>query len=307
MKNFKTFILTEGISPILYHNTSVHKLVKILEFDEFVLASDMGTHSDNNLNKHKFKPFYLSASRIKFGGFGRSFSEEYISCIVLDGKRLSERLSGASVDYWGKEFRGDIVNSKESDKEERYLRYNENEDRLFSSEGILKPAHRYIKEVHVMFCKSYVVLHDNYKEFDNLPQGEQEQAYKAMDWYKSIATHCELYSIPVYFYSNFSDFKLQNKRKAATGYSRKTVLTYIQKFLDAKSIDDLDEDAKDKLHDYMYDYRDKLISLENHIHNNKGDKAETYKLHSIVKAMNKLKIHTLKDLILHIRNKFKND
>ena len=305
MKNFKTFLLTEGVSPILYHNTSVNRLAKILELDEFVLASDMGTSADKNLNGHKFKPFYLSTSRIKYGGYARSLGEDYLSCIVLDGKKLSERLSGSPVDYWGKEFRGDITDNP--NQEDRYLRNNENEDRLFSTEGILKDAHKYIKEVHVMYCKPYAILQDNNQEFKTLSETEKEEAYKAIDWYKAITIHCDMYSIPLFFYTDFADFKVQNKRKARTNKSRESELTFVLRFLKANSKDELDERTQKRLSNYVWDSRDVTISLENHIHNKKGDRTETQKLQQVVKIMNKLKIHTIKDLVLYIRNKFKEE
>ena len=96
--------LTEGISQILYHSTSIFALEQILKSNKFNLSTDLGTGSDVSLDKNRNKFFYFSTTRHKLGGFSLDPTEGSVM-IVLDGRALSNNFSGKPVDYWGPEFR----------------------------------------------------------------------------------------------------------------------------------------------------------------------------------------------------------
>ena len=95
--------LKESVSSIVYHTTYPYKAVEICKSNQFILSSSLGTKSDRNLQPD-YKPFYLSTSRIKFGGFAMSLSNTTICTLVLDGNKFNQRYSGGSVDYWGEEW-----------------------------------------------------------------------------------------------------------------------------------------------------------------------------------------------------------
>ena len=62
----------------------------------------MSLGSDAEVEFHpEYKPFYLSTSRIKFGGYATKFNETDICTLVLDGDKFNQRYEGNSVDFWG--------------------------------------------------------------------------------------------------------------------------------------------------------------------------------------------------------------
>jgi len=179
--------ITEGLSQVLYHFTSLDNGYEICKDDTIFLQSAFAKDSDNYDRKRKY---YLSCTRLRSSdvGFSRKFNRGGVR-IALDGNKLASRFKGKQVQYWG----GDVFTNKYSyyknlpqSKEEldsnisfwvgrykkqhpdatqadidRFVKYNfnrsaqehidnESEDRLFSYEPSIEQAHKYIISVDVL-------------------------------------------------------------------------------------------------------------------------------------------------------------
>lgn len=182
-------LLTEGMSNILYHFTSLNHGYNICKDDKIYLQSAYAKDADNYDNK---RTFYLSCTRIRSSQFGYSkkFSKDGVR-IVLDGDALSTRYKGRQINYWGGgtftdkfKYMQDVEKDRESspinkaytwelnrwkkehpnasDEEiENWIAHNfheggqhhvsnESEDRIFSYESVINDVHKYIKSVDVL-------------------------------------------------------------------------------------------------------------------------------------------------------------
>ena len=191
-------LLTEGLSSILYHFTSLNHGYSICKNDKIYLQSAYAKDADNYDKKRKF---YLSCTRIGNSQFGYSkkFSQGGVR-VVLDGDALATKFKGKQINYWG----GGVFTDKfkyaqnaERDRDEtpsnkaysfwldrwkkehpnaseeeienwiahnfydeaQHHVSNESEDRLFSYEPMIADAHKYIKSIDVLLI-----------DFENDPQ-----------------------------------------------------------------------------------------------------------------------------------------
>lgn len=189
IKESKEHLLTEGLSNILYHFTSLNHGYKICKDDKIFLQSAYAKDADNYDRKRKF---YLSCTRIRNSQFGYSkkFSQGGVR-IVFDGNALATKYKGKQVNYWGggtftdkygytkqAELNGNAapndkahvfwlnkwkkehpnaseeeiqnwINHNFYDEVQHHIS-NESEDRIFSYEPMISDAHRYIKSVDVL-------------------------------------------------------------------------------------------------------------------------------------------------------------
>jgi len=179
--------VVSGLSPVLYHATTYIKAYNIIKGNKFRLSTYLGSSSDNPGNMKGL--YYLSTSRIKYGGYSRYLSDQQAT-FVLDGRKLSQRYKGRSIHYWGDMARVENVLDKITD-EDQFLKNVENEDTLYSHHPFIKPATNYIKELHIL-----------------VP--EKEYLKKALELYRVAKNK----KIPVYVYDNKNNYITQNKHKA---------------------------------------------------------------------------------------------
>jgi hypothetical protein len=224
-------LLCEGLSHDLYHTTTLNKLVEILGEDRFFLTAAGGTPSDSDINDGKF--YFLSMSRIKFGGYNRSMSVDGMVIIDLDGRKLSYNHTGKSVDYWGDDYRraaskeyrkakddhdkfkdkvsgmdlsGDNflsrMNKKHYDSSknsvkgafDRIIRYDENEDRVLSDKPFIEGASKYIRGIHIML--------EHTDDIDDRVSHRIQQ----------IAESATKLGVDIYVYDELKNFKMLNGR-----------------------------------------------------------------------------------------------
>lgn len=174
-----------GISPILFHATYVSQAAQILREDCFRLSTSLGTRSDQ---RHP-EVFYFSCSRIKTGGYARERQGGAVT-FRLDGVALGHNYSGSPVDYWGPEYR------KAADYHGK-LKMDENEDRIFTDKPYIRPAHRYIEEVHVLV--------------------PTEGDFNSEQWKRDVRTillACKTRGIPAFLYQDQRQFELQQIGRA---------------------------------------------------------------------------------------------
>lgn len=181
-------LATAGLSPILYHVTYLNRLADILGDNQFQLTAAPGTKSDEGK-----KLYFLSCSRVKTGGYAKGKGSQTCN-IVLDGVALGQRYAGSPVDYWGPEFARVENHPGKIDRE----KYDEQEDRVWADERYIKPATKYIKEIHCLLQPKDAKSHgDTWKE-----------------WLRKSLIVAKKEDIPFYLYHDEKAFSLQNKKEA---------------------------------------------------------------------------------------------
>ena len=290
--------LVEGISPILYHVTSLMGLRGIIKTDKFKLTPDLGTEADKELG-HENKIYYFSTSRHKLGGYGLIAGNGQTS-IVLDGRKLSQNYSGKPVDYWGHEFRK--VDPKKG----------EAEDRIYSNDRYIPNATSYILEVHIFLEVDRpedrpVAIRAWRETFIELKkQGvpywlyDDKQAYLIQNKGKAIDLPTEPLRI-----TNKDDLKQYSYQSSRRDYLKSWVELYFK-----NNIKDLSKDAKAMVGDlnYEYDAERLLMHLKNDFHNQKGDTGQGMTgVDSIIKIMQKHKLRTLDEFVKMLVQKWKSE
>ncbi len=111
-------ILTEGLSPIVYHYTNIFAGEKIVTDGVFELSSTLGSIEEKYAPPGY--PYFLSTARTKTGGYHKRIGPSAVM-FVMDGTWYNQRYPAKSVDYW-----------LNRDPSKAYGYAHEAEDRLFS-------------------------------------------------------------------------------------------------------------------------------------------------------------------------------
>lgn len=189
MKENENDLLTEGLSDILYHFTHISNLISILKYNRFATSSNLGSTADSWKDKGRY--YFFSTQRTKgMSGYG---SHHGTVAIVLDGRKLNQTYKGFATDYWNwskkmKDYsnKSDYINA---------LKSEENEDRIVTNKPYIDNASKYIIEIHV-------------------EAKENDREFMTKEDMEAIIGYSKSYNIPVFFYDNERDFKLQNKVRA---------------------------------------------------------------------------------------------
>ena len=115
--------LTETLSRIVYHYTTLWPAAKILSSGEFALSSSLG--SVELQYAPEGHPYFLSTTRTKTGGYHNHVGSQAVM-FVLDGDYYNTKYPSKPIDYWGNRS-----------PDNAYGRKHEAEDRLFSKEQML--------------------------------------------------------------------------------------------------------------------------------------------------------------------------
>jgi hypothetical protein len=176
-------ILSEGLSKILYHFTHTNNLLNMLKTNKFATSSNLGSRADSWKDRGRF--FFFSTQRAK-GTSGYGSHHGNVS-IVLDGQKLNQKYKGFPTDYWNWSMkRSDYPNINDY---VQAMRSKELEDRIVTNEPYIEDAKSYILEIHIWI-----------RNIQNKQTGEEVLQYAD--------------NIPVYFYTDEKNYKLQNKAKA---------------------------------------------------------------------------------------------
>jgi hypothetical protein len=184
----KYILVESGLSPILYHWTSIWNAESILKSDKFQLATHAGTSSDESAKNRK-KFYYLSTSRLARGGY----TKPYGVILELDGVKLQHNYAGLPFDYWGHAYK------KISNEDNRRV-LEELEDRVVSDKAAIPHASKYIKSVHVM-------LTADWQEDDSRGNHIRKQL-------RSLLYKAKLKKLPIFFYQDRNAFLGLRKEKA---------------------------------------------------------------------------------------------
>ena len=175
----KLIQLFEAISPVVYHKTTIKNAYNILKEDRFKLVTSIGVSPEGVLDskRKKFDSYYMSTARVRSNTF---FDYEYSTVVFnLNGRKLSQRYHGKPVNYWGADM----------------FKF-ESEDRIYSSNPYIKPASKYIEEIHVYISDNDVIISSLSKPFGKLLLMAKKKR------------------IPLYLYHQYSDFIKQHKSRS---------------------------------------------------------------------------------------------
>lgn len=309
-----TKVTLAGLSSVLYHVTDTYRLLDILKENKIHMTSNLGTNSDKLYRKKKFRPYFFSLSRIKYGGYSRTRSDYNQVTLVFDGLKLRDKFYGQPVDYWGEGWRktADEVDLKERNKVPTRLKYDENEERIYSDKPFIEPITQYVKEIHIIVSELSIADHNGEKLSDE----KASRMYEDHRMYRNIGNYCTLRKIPCYFYFDFSAYKLLNKKKAGGFWSRERS-NHLTSFNELFKLDPnisesdartkLSKDASSLLFTVIYsgDQRDLKPSVECDIHNAKaGNKAERAAVDDFIVNMRKNRLKNLDEVFQFFEKRF---
>jgi hypothetical protein len=285
MIRFKEYItLLEGLSPVLFHSTSINTLHKILKDNEFRLTPDIGTGSET-LIRTKNRIYYMSFSRSPINDY--HYTKAGGNCVlVVDGDAMKRSgFVGEPVDYW------------------EGTHHDEMEDRLFHDKPTIRRASRFIKEIHAMPSLQY----------------DDRKKMHVLLLRKSYILASKL-NVPLYTYLDPTPYKLLDKRRAVPiskieyedvdlgkPYSpykyRNDFAGYLELLSDVPN-NRLSKEAKKTLRKIIYDnyLGDVERSLAADIHNSRQG---TYRgdLDKFLKRTTALRLYNVKEILAYIENK----
>jgi hypothetical protein len=228
-------ILFEGISPIVYHHTNLKNLQSILANNRIELSPG-GFTKDVEVEKGK-GGYFLSTARTRTGSFHVNKSTGAL--IKLDGRKLSNNLSGKAIDYYTQSMR----------------KYNpqgfEQEDRIFSHKPTIENFSNYILRIDIL------VPDTDDKQYKQL-------AYNAYSFGKKNNIDVNLYADKKNFIAGskntipFNDIIKMNTRSTGVEDTRRQMteketkeLTFIYKALAFDDFDKLSSEEQRFLKDYL--------------------------------------------------------
>jgi hypothetical protein len=180
--DFDKLFLTEGLSDLLYHFTSIDNLISILK------SNTLQDNSDQSRDM-----FYYSFSRVKNANMGFARYENSNVRITFDGRMLGYNFKGGAFDFFknptfskedellqkysGKERRqiSDLNNKRDySDEKSRLNKETEFEDRIEISNKKVNPFSKIIQRfdsgVEIINISKYIIRIDIYMDdsyYDN--------------------------------------------------------------------------------------------------------------------------------------------
>lgn len=276
-----------GISDIVYHYTSLSSASSILKEDQFALTFISGS---DDTQKPSDKYYYLSTTRSRRGSYHAG--SRVHALMVLDGAKLMNNYVGNPVDYWGREFRK-VAPAK-----------NEMEDRIWSDKPYIKPASKYIKEIHISFAG----VGDDHAI---------DQAFKRQ--IRALLIEAKKKGIPTFVYTDQKAAENLDKRKAVklsdldiktepSGHSR----SYDRRDQMAPWLELYEKDKVEHLSTSPFGGAKRLLntlgsfdgieSLKADVHNSKKG---GHALHKIVEIL-KTNKWDIKDFYKHLQDKWKN-
>jgi hypothetical protein len=286
-------IITESLSPIVYHYTRLYNALKILSSGNFELSSSIG--SIEHQYAPKGHPYFMSTTRTKMGGYHNTLGSDAVM-FVMDGRWYNQRYPAKSVDYW-----------LDRNPKKSFGREHEAEDRLFSKEPIV-PVDG-VTEIHV-YLK---------------PNSEPEDIART----RQLFILAKRRGISTYLYNDKEGWRIQDPRKRQdfsqlrkgiddkTGFIRlhKGELIYYIELLKAKEETQLSDRAKKILYTVRYDFpkgyyrQDMVKRFESDLANGRrpGTGPDRRNAIKIISFMNKNGFETAEQFLQYLHDKWKSE
>lgn len=231
-------ILSESVSNIIYHRTSLNALLNILKNNKILLSSSIGTNADN----YGKKLYFLSFSRTKNLELG--FSKNSIVTIEFDGNALNSKYKGKPIDYW----QWPNLNATEK------ARSNEYEDRIFSNEPYLENLDKYITSIDIVISDAKRFT-DNYGATINEIKGLNTLLINKIRIFNNIKD----YQLNKYY--SINDLNVETTEDNNYDFSQRFDFRLLKETLTIKLIDDPKLNDNDYTFNYIKSYIDKYINL----------------------------------------------
>ena len=281
--------LFESLSQVVYHYTGPMAALKILKSGEFQLSSALGSVEQQYMPKGK--PYFMSTTRTKTGGYHQMSAGSRGVLFVLDGNWFNQRYKSGPIDYWGN--RGTS------------MRPSEAEDRVYSAEPTI-PIDG-VTAVHA---------------FLNVSKEDPEHQAHNQSVVRELLIAAKTRGIPAYFYNDLNSWLAMDTRKTAdvkqlTGnrkpawYRPMRRRSYMQNWLElmqATSQNQLSRDAERTRYNLNYDYdrAEAAKSLANDMSNaRKPDSGqERDDAVKIIRYMQQNRLNTIPEFVDHIAAKW---
>ncbi len=282
--------LFESLSRIVYHYTGPMAALKILKSGEFQLSSALGSVEQQYMPPGK--PYFMSTTRTKTGGYHQMGAGSRGVLFVLDGNWFNRHYKSGPIDYWG--GRGTS------------MRPSEAEDRVYSAEPTI-PIDG-VTAVHA---------------FLNVSKEDSEQQAHNQSIVRELLIAAKTRGIPAYFYTDLNAWLAMDTRKTAdvkqlTGnrkpswYRPPRRRSYMQNWLELMQATARNQLSKDADHtrynlNYDYDRQDAARSLANDMSNaRKPDSGqEREDAVKIIRYMQQHRLNTIGDFVDHVADKWK--
>lgn len=144
-------ILSEGLSPVLFHATSANSFLKILESNKFRLSEDPVSEyyymSFSRNKTNQFIPYLLDLDDAELEEEGFNPRRDMYVVMTIDGRKLSTGHRGKpfSTHYMPPDDDFPDLNDPDFERE-----WSFQEDRLLSKKPVVDNASSYIKHVSVV-------------------------------------------------------------------------------------------------------------------------------------------------------------
>lgn len=298
--------IEESVSSEVFYFTALRGLEGMLATNKINLSPFRDNNTADGALRGKQKMYFLSTSRVKFGGYSMSkFYDKHISAtLVLNGAALNEKHSSKSVDYWGKAMRNpeqpdDSANSRNRRKHIE-MHNNENEDRIFSDEPNLTPLKKYVNSINV-FCPNYFNENRNDEEF------------KLYGTVTKLAERAKQLGVEFLIYDNPLYFKTLRKGKKEDVGDYSTTISDFTKMAKTGVYNSNNKNFRDiKEYEYSLHYGDtkeraalRLKDLIGTLSNSMGGKDENDRipLEEFISTMRQFKCRNIKDFVIKVADK----
>lgn len=293
--------LLEGATDVLYHYTSLHATADIFREGAFLLSAALGTRSELSLQPPGHA-YYFSTTRSKTGRYHRFVSDNAVM-FVLDGQWFQQRYKVKPVDYW----------AGMSDTET----HSESEDRVYSKENRIPLGG--VRALHILFRHADGTESSLLRKilisaktrgiethvYDDLQSWRLQNVRGALDT-DDILTLTQGEISP--------DYRAYTARRAAekTQILPRDIAAWVELLKTPASQYNKLSPITGKLafafrHNREYDVLSYMTSLKNDIHNYRSARSgpEYKHLVKLIRAMRKLGITDIEDLVQYLRDKWR--
>jgi hypothetical protein len=289
-------VVTESLSRVAFHYTHISTALKILQSGNFELSSALGSIEQQYMIKGK--PYFMSTTRTRRGGYHENAGRTQGVLFVLDGNWFNQNYASRPLDYW-----------ENRDPLKYHHRTHEAEDRIYSAEPTIPISG--VSAIHVLYTV----------EEDNPPKTTLDSNNLAM--VRQILISAKTQGIPAYFYTDkaawqnmdtrhLGDVSILTGQRDPSWYRPKRKRGYMQNWIELMMINDiakLSPEARTMMRGlgYGYNRNDAKDSLYTDIGNARKpdsgqERADAVK---IIAYMRQNGLGTIKEFVDHIAEKWK--
>lgn len=211
-------VLNESLSSIIYHFTTISKMVAIARTNMLILSSVSNNKNDIALNKGY--PYYMSFTRERTSqtGYAAYMNGKYDHLLPkqydkdgnermpshatagqlyvrmeFDGDMLNNTFKGVPVDYHFKQNRHNKLQKVFSQSE--LVQFRQSEDRLLSKKFYIDNAHKFIKQIDIFYPENEI--------------GNKLGTFELVVWLLKESIFKDIINV----YTNINDFNAQNNTR----------------------------------------------------------------------------------------------